>query len=352
MGIFLRILNAPAPLFLDKSQLAKLTFQRFPNLPQDRLRWVAMEKGGSEREFWRVSDGNGTSMVLLQYNAAREENHAFVEVAKFLADCGVPVPKILAEDLSNHLVWVEDLGEIDLWHFRDESWAVRRPLYESALCAVARLHEHAIKHPDLNQVSLQIEFDEALYLWEQDYFFENCLGRIFSWSAEALETMPGRLILKSIASDLAKEPAQLIHRDFQSQNVMIRNQSAWLIDFQGLRRGLGTYDVASLLYDPYVSLTATERTELADFYAGTCGVGDLSHFKIKLQRCTIQRLMQALGAYGMLGIVKGKRRFLKSVPVALRSLAEVAAQEPGLAEFAALCGELAKQAPDFDAMEP
>jgi hypothetical protein len=34
----------------------------------------------------------------------------------------------------------------------------------------------------------------------------------------------------------------------------------------------------------------------------------------------MQRLMQALGAYGFLGLVKGSRHFLAHVPAALRSL--------------------------------
>ena len=39
-----------------------------------------------------------------------------------------------------------------------------------------------------------------------------------------------------------------------------------------------------------------------------------------LRLCAMQRLMQALGAYGFLGLVKGSRHFLAHVPAALRSL--------------------------------
>ena len=43
---------------------------------------------------------------------------------------------------------------------------------------------------------------------------------------------------------------------------------AYLIDFQGMRSGLAEYDLASLLYDPYVHLTGSERAELLEFYRG------------------------------------------------------------------------------------
>ena len=61
-------------------------------------------------------------------------------------------------------------------------------------------------------------------------------------------------------------PRVLVHRDFQSQNIIVRNGQAHLIDFQGMRPGLAEYDLASLLYDPYVTLSADERTQLLEYY--------------------------------------------------------------------------------------
>ena len=44
----------------------------------------------------------------------------------------------------------------------------------------------------------------------------------------------------------------------------------------------------------------------------------------------MQRLMQALGAYGYLGLVKKNRAFLEHIPAALDSLGEVLRGIPGL----------------------
>ena len=52
--------------------------------------------------------------------------------------------------------------------------------------------------------------------------------------------------------------------------------------------------------------------------------------------CAVQRLMQALGAYGFLGLAKGKDQFLAHVPPALASLREVTADVPELEEFHAM----------------
>ena len=56
--------------------------------------------------------------------------------------------------------------------------------------------------------------------------------------------------------------------------------------------------------------------------------------------CAVQRLMQALGAYGFLGLVKNKPEFLAHTPVALASLREVVARVPELGEFGELLAGL------------
>ena len=127
-----------------------------------------------------------------------------------------------------------------------------------------------------------------------------------------------------------------MHRDFQSQNIIIRNGQAYLIDFQGMRPGLAEYDLASLLYDPYVDLPESERAELTAYYRGRQrenGVAINGDFGIKLRLCAMQRLVQALGAYGFLGLVKGHKHFLKHVAAAMQSLQPTVAKIDGLTEL-------------------
>jgi aminoglycoside/choline kinase family phosphotransferase len=49
-------------------------------------------------------------------------------------------------------------------------------------------------------------------------------------------------------------------------------------------------------------------------------------FRESLIPCRLQRHMQALGAYGFLSQVKGKKYFLKHIPEALRLLKEETAE--------------------------
>jgi aminoglycoside/choline kinase family phosphotransferase len=67
----------------------------------------------------------------------------------------------------------------------------------------------------------------------------------------------------NLAKRLASYRRVLVHRDFQSQNIIVWNEQAYLIDFQGVRPGLPQYDLASLLFDPYVALTVESLIEVA-----------------------------------------------------------------------------------------
>jgi N-acetylmuramate 1-kinase len=183
---------------------------------------------------------------------------------------------------------------------------------------------------------LSAEFNSELYLWEQNYFFENCLDRIFKIDEAKLAQLASLPVLQEIAHRLASFTRVLVHRDFQSQNIIIRNSQAHLIDFQGMRPGLAEYDLASLVYDPYVDLPESERAELIAYYRGRQlenGMAINGDFDLKLQLCAMQRLMQALGAYGFLGLVKGHKHFLKHVPAAMRSLQCTVAEIDGLTEL-------------------
>ncbi|HWY39257.1 MAG TPA: aminoglycoside phosphotransferase family protein [Chthoniobacterales bacterium] len=309
----------------------------FPRFDVDEIKITPIEKGGSDRKFYRVRCSSEQSLILVKYNRDREENRHYVEIAQFLEEHEIRAPRIYYHAADEGLIWLEDLGESDLFSYRSESWLVRRAFYESALDEVRKLHQLPESVCIEMHQHLPAEFNAALYLWEQTYFFENCLGRYFKIDQAAVDNFAGSPVLRQIAEDLAQRQRVLVHRDFQSQNILMRNGHAYLIDFQGMRPGLAQYDLASLLYDPYVDLTGPERNELLEHY---CGQKPDADFLETLRLCAMQRLMQALGAYGFLGLVKGHKQFLQYIPKAVNSLCEVVARIDGLELFGNLLSGL------------
>jgi N-acetylmuramate 1-kinase len=246
-----------------------------------------------------------------------------VAIAKFLNGIGVNAPLIHHHDPEQALIWMQDLGEEDLWHHRDEPWAVRRRFYEAALDQVKLLHGSELALGE--KLHLQPKFDESLYRWEQNYCLENCLGLYFQIPETELQSLREQAAFVNLAKRLASYPRVLVHRDFQSQNVIIWNEQAYLIDFQGLRPGLPQYDVASLLFDPYVILGTAERAHLLKYYFERADHGwKYDEFETVYLDCGIQRLMQALGAYAVIGVLREKKEFLRHIQPAIKTLIEVA----------------------------
>ncbi|HEX8312590.1 MAG TPA: phosphotransferase [Chthoniobacteraceae bacterium] len=314
------------------STLIDQTVSRFPRFADQEIVVVPLEKGGSDRNFYRIGVSDHHSLILAKYGQQRDENRHYVAIARFLAEVGVRVPEIYFHEESEGLIWMEDLGDQDLWSYRQEPWEMRRVLYEDALDQLFTLHSRAHTMHD-GLPALQVAFDAELYLWEQNYFLEHCLSRYFELDPAVVEEHCDRERLNGIAVELAAEPRVFVHRDFQSQNIVIKEGAACFIDFQGMRPGLAQYDLASLLYDPYVKLTAAERAELLGYYMAKLpqtGARAGADFERLFLLCAMQRLMQALGAYGFLGLVKGRTHFLDHIPPAMANLREVLAQIPGL----------------------
>lgn len=317
--------------------LIQHTTSRFPHFSNGPIDIQPLEKGGSDRRFYRVRIGD-RSLILVHYGDGREENRHYVEIAHFLKATGLHVPEIYFHDEEERLIWMQDLGDCDLWSQRNEPWEVRRTLYLDVLEEAFLLHSRALEALPQSGVTLQAEFNSSLYLWEQEYFFENCIGRHFGLT-ESVDRSP----LNEIAERLAALPRVLVHRDFQSQNILIHEGKPYLIDFQGLRPGLAQYDLASLLFDPYVKLMTPKRNELLEHYITRCidaGIRLPRDFHETFLLCAMQRLMQALGAYGFLGHVKQRSHFLQHIPAALASLKEVTSVIPEAHSLAELLGKV------------
>ncbi|HEY4257388.1 MAG TPA: aminoglycoside phosphotransferase family protein [Candidatus Udaeobacter sp.] len=315
----------------------------FPRLDIDHIKIRPIEKGGSDRKFYRIQCSADQALILVKYNQEREENRHYVQIAQFLTKNGIRVPEIYFHDPVEGLIWIEDLGERDLYSYQHESWLVRRAFYESTLDQIAKLHSLPESVCVEMKEHLPAEFNAALYRWEQKYFFQNCLGRYFSVGESKRKELAALPSLREIAKHLASLPRVLVHRDFQSQNIIIRNGQVYLIDFQGMRPGLPHYDLASLLYDPYVDLTEAERDELIAYYRTRQledGITIDGDFDFKLRLCAMQRLMQALGAYGFLGLIKGHKHFLQHIPNALQSLRAVVAKIENLQPLASFLAEV------------
>ena len=138
---------------------------------------LPIKKGGSDRSFSRVRLQDKSSFIFMHYGTDVKENSYWAGINKFLAGLDISVPRIIAQDLRQHFILMEDLGDIDLWSQRTLPWDKRRDYYYQVLTQIRRLHSFELKKIPAN-LKLSPGYGPKLYQWEHDYFLENLVGAV------------------------------------------------------------------------------------------------------------------------------------------------------------------------------
>jgi N-acetylmuramate 1-kinase len=299
-----------------------------------------LEGRGSDRTFFRLTWNRMDSAVLIHYDPKRVENTYYADIAAFLHEIGVAVPHVIRHDRPGCLIVVEDLGESDLWSYRETPWETRRALYQKTLAIAHRLHSFPKDDFPSGRVRLMEGFGPHLYRLERDYFREHFVRNVSKITLGPSFERELEAELSALAERLGATGRSLVHRDLQSHNVMIRDGEPLFIDFQGMRFGSPFYDLGSLLCDPYVNLSEGEQDELLSFYYGlSTSDHDWATFRNIFWEASAQRLMQALGAYGFLGLQKDLKAFLGHIPAGLHRLQLATSQVGTLPRLRELCVE-------------
>jgi aminoglycoside/choline kinase family phosphotransferase/dTDP-glucose pyrophosphorylase len=324
-------------IMTDQNKLIAFARMSLDIEDQETLSIEGLGGRGSDRAYYRVSYGDNQSVILCQYDPIRVENGYFVDIADFFHHIGVPTPLVIDHDPDGHLILMEDLGEVDLYSLKNESWKKRKSLYEAALKHISRLH-HVDIHSLPSDLVLVEGFGPDLYKWEREYFLTHFVKGVCHLDIPLALANELDEELNGLAESLMEPPLSLVHRDFQSQNIMVSDRDVYFIDFQGMRIGSPFYDLGSLLFDPYVHFTDEQRNDLLSYYFESMNFGLLwPAFLERFYRASAQRLMQALGAYGFLGVTKGLTDYLTHIPAGLENLSFVAEKCPFLPSLKTVC---------------
>jgi len=304
------------------------------------IRLTPLEGRGSDRTFFRLRWNQKNSAILIHYDPKRVENTLYADIAKFLHEINVPVPRLIRHDPAKCFIITEDLGDTDLRSLRRNPWETRKTHYRKALTIAHTLHSFPEKDFPCGRVKLMESFDSELYRWERDYFRNHFVRDVCGIELEPKFEQELEAELSSLAERLLGSIRCLVHRDLQSQNVMIRDGEPFLIDFQGMRLGNPFYDLGSLLCDPYVEFSGDQRMDLLLYYYNLSKQNlSWDEFQKLFWEASTQRLTQALGAYGFLGLKKGLKAYLEHIPSGLHNLllATNAVSLPRLRELSDSC---------------
>jgi aminoglycoside/choline kinase family phosphotransferase len=291
----------------------------------EALSIVPLPESGSYRRYFRITSDKG--QVLGVFNNDKRENQAFIYLNRQLINTGNKVPEVLAVDLENHVYLVKDLGNTTLFDFlaglrmKPDSGQEITRIYRQVIEAMPGLQVNAAQGLDYSQCYPRAEFDVQSMMWDMNYF-KYCLLKPLkvSFYEQDLEDD----FLKIVHWLIDTERNSFMFRDFQSRNIMIREDQLYFIDFQGGRRGPLQYDLASLLFEAKTHLSEEIRQQLLEYYLKVFSKNfswfEPDNFLDHYYGFVYLRLMQAMGAYGFRGYIERKPVFLQSLPLALKTL--------------------------------
>lgn len=306
-------LALPATVALDITEQAALCKAGW-----DPSRTTAYPLGirGSARTMTRLIAGKNQA-VLVRYRPERVENTLYAQHARFLEKAGVPVARVVLDLPAHHLTLFEDLGSEDLEHdVPHVAQATVLRVYKRVLDAVVQLHEQGTRRARRTKTHLMPPFDEALFRWEVELFAKYFLKDTLGLSAGSIRRVGEELA--EVGKRLSRAPRVLVHRDLQSSNILLKRGRPYFIDFQGMRWGPASYDLASLLCDPYVSLPGYLQDKLLTYYCARAKTGH--HVLETFWWAAVQRLCQAVGAYVRLSRIRGAESFAQHVGPAMGML--------------------------------
>jgi N-acetylmuramate 1-kinase len=222
----------------------------------------------SFRRYFRVID-DGRRAVLMDAPPPHEDPRPFIAVAEWLAEAGLCAPAILARDLDQGLLLIDDFGDSRFREMADDAPAREQALYESAVDLLVHLHAK----PPMAGLP-----PHGLDRWMDE------LTLFTDWYCPALGLdVDGDGWREAWRDALAPVEADgfapvTVLRDYHAENIMLVDGrqgigSLGLLDFQDAVAGHPAYDLASVLEDARRDVPPAIERAMLDRYIAATGAG-------------------------------------------------------------------------------
>ncbi|NNU16093.1 phosphotransferase [Parvularcula sp. ZS-1/3] len=285
---YFRLEDGPEPALLMDAPAAAME----PPCPPD----------ADERRRRKLGYGamvRGSANSLLAYKAT----------AEVLAERGLLVPRMLADDLEHGFAIVSDLGA-ELVSDASTKPEREAELYRRAADALDKLREKEAKPGDVHGWPVQA-YDYLAYGAEvallDEWFLPYAYGKKLAdeertrladaWGAVFAKLSPAR---------------HYVHRDFHADNLVVTEERIGVLDFQDLMVGQAAYDWVSLIEDARRDVTPGLREEL--YARAVSGADDPHAFETDYAILGAQRNAKILGLFMRLVHRDGKPRYESLIP--------------------------------------
>jgi aminoglycoside/choline kinase family phosphotransferase len=270
--------------------------------------WTARPLAGdaSVRAYYRITAAGGETWILSYYpREVRAQLRQFIDAYEAVTP-HASVPAL--GRYCDFALLQRDVGDRSLYDVLHEDREEGLRLYRAAIDLLVGFQR---AKAEINEPFTAEWFERELEMARE--FYVDKLSGIDD--SESLKP-----ILKKLAEKVARHPYVLCHRDFHGQNLHISDDTVYLIDYQDLRMGPHTYDLAALLRDRGVGriIGDAAELELLEYYGSLIGADGGLHdcyFETLLQRS-----IKILGTFSKQPITRGKMHYLEFIPPTLESI--------------------------------
>ena len=285
-------------------------------LPGKSLQLSPASADASFRRYFRVEFEGSPSLIAMDAPPPQEDCRPFVQVAQLFLQAGLNVPKVLAEDVEQGFLLLDDLGNDTYLQALNADASVADPLYRDAFNALIQLQQ-------ASQPGVLPPYDEALLTREMqlfpDWYVARHLGLSLSEKQQNVITQTMTVLNRNILA----QGQVYVHRDYHSRNLMLCADNPGVLDFQDAVYGPITYDLVSLLKDAYISWDEDKVLDWVVRYwqgaraAGLPVPGDIADFYRDFEWMGVQRHLKVLGIFARLYHRDGKNGYLKDMPLVM-----------------------------------
>lgn len=291
------------------------------------LRIEALPGDASTRAYFRIATPQGDRYMVAYYpEGVRESVSRFLDAYRAISR-HAPVPKVVHHGPC--AVVQQDVGDVTLFELLETDPDRAMRLYRSAIDLLAAFQASDVPAREVNPPFTADDFTRELAM-TREYWVERMCAVTDRSVLDALSA-----VFRRLADRMAHHPYVLCHRDFHGQNLHVVNESIYVIDYQDLRMGPDTYDLASLLRDRGVArLLGDAEEELIAYHRDRTG-GDAGQ-RSRYFETLLQRSIKIVGTFARQSITRHRHHYLAYIPPTLESIRLCVDQLP---EYRELLGE-------------
>jgi aminoglycoside/choline kinase family phosphotransferase len=258
------------------------------------------------RRYLRLIVDEERSVIGVVYPAEEADARRRWNLARAALRERLRVPLLIADDQGGNQI-IEDFGRQDLAAKLVDPSAQRTRWLEHAVDSAAAFAE--LPDPRINPA-----FDAATFRRELDLAREAVFDLWLGAPLSSDESRAHDAWADSLAREIAEHPRALCHRDFHGNNIFPADDRVGVIDFQDLRAGPDSYDLASLLWERSTLewMTPEESRRQVSRFARRRGI-EVDAFEQRLNRVLLQRAWKVCGTFAR-AVAQGRgeiyRRYL------------------------------------------